>query len=96
MQFLIVVTKFSFTGDRGGGGGVHVRVLAAHALRARAASPALAQGRARLSHRSVACTPGDEDTKCSKKPNGVEPLKLQIDFNAARLRFGNVHLLIQY
>lgn len=40
-------------GDRGGGGGVHVRVLAAHAAGARAAPPARAQGRARLPHRSV-------------------------------------------
>lgn len=40
-------------GDGGGGGGEHVRVLAAHAPGARAAPPARAQGRARLSHRSV-------------------------------------------
>lgn len=40
-------------GNSGGRGGVHVRVLAAHASGAGTASPTCPQGRTRLSHRSV-------------------------------------------
>lgn len=40
-------------GDGDRGGGEHVRVLVAHASRARAASPSRAQGCPRLSHRLV-------------------------------------------